>query len=57
VKYFIRRAPDFFDWNSGVFEFDAEDEVLQIDDKYRNAIASYDRALKINSDLENAWQL
>ncbi|NJR53251.1 MAG: tetratricopeptide repeat protein [Acaryochloris sp. CRU_2_0] len=28
LKYFIRRAPDFFDWNSGVFEFPMEREWL-----------------------------
>jgi tetratricopeptide (TPR) repeat protein len=24
VQYFIRRAPDFFDWNSGLFEFSSD---------------------------------
>jgi tetratricopeptide (TPR) repeat protein len=28
-KYFIHRAPDFFDWRSGVFEFPTKQEVLE----------------------------
>jgi tetratricopeptide (TPR) repeat protein len=27
IKYFIRRAPDFFDWGSGVFEFPVGTEL------------------------------
>ncbi|WP_152540436.1 tetratricopeptide repeat protein, partial [Aphanizomenon flos-aquae] len=37
VKYFIRRAPDFYDWRSGTFEFSTDRdilaEVLQVIDK------------------------
>ena len=29
LKYFIRRAPDFFDWRSGVFEFPTEREIVE----------------------------
>ncbi len=29
LKYFIRRAPDFFDWRSGVFEFPTSSEFVQ----------------------------
>jgi len=29
LKYFIRRAPDFFDWRSGVFKFSMDAELLQ----------------------------
>jgi tetratricopeptide (TPR) repeat protein len=29
LKYLIRRAPDFFDWRSGVFELPTEPEVLE----------------------------
>jgi hypothetical protein len=29
LKYLIRRAPDFFDWGSGVFEFPMESEHLK----------------------------
>jgi tetratricopeptide (TPR) repeat protein len=28
LKYLIRRAPDFFDWNSGVLEFPMKQELL-----------------------------
>ncbi|MEM9542997.1 MAG: hypothetical protein AAGA60_26335, partial [Cyanobacteria bacterium P01_E01_bin.42] len=28
-KYFIRRAPDFFDWHSGIFEFNTDIEQLE----------------------------
>jgi tetratricopeptide (TPR) repeat protein len=28
LRYFVRRAPDFFDWRSGVFEFPAEESLL-----------------------------
>jgi tetratricopeptide (TPR) repeat protein len=31
IRYMIRRAPDFFDWRSGVFEF--KDEMLAISQK------------------------
>lgn len=30
LKYFIRRAPDFFDWRSGVFEFLTDSDKFQI---------------------------
>ena len=29
LKYFIHRAPDFFDWRSSVFEFPTEPEILE----------------------------
>ncbi len=29
IKYFIHRAPDFFDWRSSVFEFPTEPEILE----------------------------
>jgi len=28
IKYFIRRAPDFFDWGTGVFKFPLDSETL-----------------------------
>ena len=31
LKYFIHRAPDFFDWRSGVFEFGQEKVSVTID--------------------------
>ena len=29
LKYFTRRAPDFFDWRSGVWEFGTDSQLLQ----------------------------
>ena len=29
MKYLIRRAPDFFDWRSGLFEFPSDSELLE----------------------------
>ncbi|BCL33822.1 tetratricopeptide repeat protein [Nostoc sp. MS1] len=29
IKYFIQRAPDFFDWRSGLFEFPVDAETLE----------------------------
>ena len=29
LKYFIRRAPDFFDWRSGVWEFGTDSQIIQ----------------------------
>ncbi|MCP4697403.1 MAG: hypothetical protein GY862_11205, partial [Gammaproteobacteria bacterium] len=29
LRYFILRAPDFFDWHSGVFEFSTEQGILE----------------------------
>ncbi len=29
IKYFIQRAPDFFDWRSGLFEFPTNQETLE----------------------------
>ncbi|BAY65498.1 tetratricopeptide TPR_2 [Calothrix brevissima NIES-22] len=46
IKYFIQRAPDFFDWRSGLFEFPIDAETLKQEssriiqdgdyEKYRN---------------------
>ncbi|MBD2474634.1 tetratricopeptide repeat protein [Anabaena sp. FACHB-83] len=29
IKYFIQRAPDFFDWRSGLFEFPMDSDTLE----------------------------
>jgi tetratricopeptide (TPR) repeat protein len=29
IKYFIQRAPDFFDWRSGIFEFPIDPQTLE----------------------------
>ncbi|MCL1466759.1 tetratricopeptide repeat protein [Argonema galeatum] len=56
LKYFIRRAPDFFDWRSGVFEFPTDGELLEKEsvriiqegdyEKYRN-LTPQERSQKI----------
>jgi tetratricopeptide (TPR) repeat protein len=111
LKYFIRRAPDFFDWRSGVFEFPTDREIVESEARriifegdyekylsltpqernqkiveieqllkednqipsnsadllfelgnlllaakeYQAAIASYDQALKLNPNKDEAW--
>jgi tetratricopeptide (TPR) repeat protein len=39
LKYFIRRAPDFFDWRSGVYEFAMEQKLWQSESEH----ASFER--------------
>ncbi len=29
IKYFLRRAPDFYDWRSGSFEFSPDPEIIE----------------------------
>jgi len=41
LRYFIRRAPDFFDWRSGIYEFPLDqdtlsNEIYRIIHQYRN---------------------
>ncbi|MEH1830092.1 MAG: tetratricopeptide repeat protein [Nostoc sp.] len=111
IKYFIQRAPDFFDWRSGLFEFPIDSETLEQESSriiqdgdyekylaltpegrtqeilriqeliaedhqiptrqynllinlgklqsagqdYKEAIASYDKALSIKPDDQQAW--
>jgi tetratricopeptide (TPR) repeat protein len=36
IRYFVRRAPDFYDWNSGLFEIagqEGQEEILSTPDK------------------------
>ena len=68
IKYFIRRAPDFFDWGAGVFEFPTRPEILKREfeqifqeqdyKKYRNlSQKERDRKiLEIQSRLEEQYQ-
>jgi tetratricopeptide (TPR) repeat protein len=42
LKYLIRRAPDFFDWRSGVFEF--------IEDQYKMNFGKYEEYLTLTSE-------
>lgn len=47
LKYFIHRAPDFFDWRSGVFELNQEKFSVTIDIK-----ADLHEQLKIRANVE-----
>jgi tetratricopeptide (TPR) repeat protein len=68
IKYFIRRAPDFFDWSTGVFEFPTDSEILEqevqrlVEKKgYREYIKltqeeRNQQILRIQSFLEESYQ-
>jgi tetratricopeptide (TPR) repeat protein len=43
LRYFIRRAPDFFDWRSGVFDFPTDLDTLE---------KEVNRLVHLESDLE-----
>ena len=47
LKYFIHRAPDFFDWRSGVFELNQEKFSVTIDIK-----SDLHEQLKIRANVE-----
>ena len=47
LRYFIRRAPDFFDWRSGLYEFPTDKDTLE-EEVYRIAY--------LDSDLEKYKQ-
>ncbi|WP_287128148.1 tetratricopeptide repeat protein [Candidatus Cyanaurora vandensis] len=67
-KYFTRRAPDFFDWRLGIFEFKEDNsfelipqrttlsgDSLLLLERYEEAISSYDQAIKYKPDKHEAW--
>ncbi|MGK7885883.1 MAG: tetratricopeptide repeat protein [Crocosphaera sp.] len=47
LRYFIRRAPDFFDWRSGLYEFPTDKDTLE-EEAYR--------IVYLDSDLEKYKQ-
>jgi tetratricopeptide (TPR) repeat protein len=49
LKYFIRRAPDFFDWRSGVLEFPTSSELVQQETIRIIAEGDYEEYLKLTS--------
>ncbi len=65
VKYIIRRAPDFYDWSAGVFEFTTEADIQKEDlaqykrvgfqyrrqKQYDQAIEVYQQALLISREM------
>ncbi len=50
LKYFMLRAPDFFEWRSGVYKFPMEEEVLE--DQLRPLFAFP----KSSGELNAVWQ-
>jgi tetratricopeptide (TPR) repeat protein len=47
LKYLIRRAPDFFDWRSGVSEFKADPEITASESFRILAEANYEKYLTL----------
>lgn len=43
IKYLTRRAPDFFDWRSGVFELPSDRELVERESRRLLAYSSYSR--------------
>lgn len=52
IKYFINRAPDFFDWRSGMFEFHKSWEILQ-QESHIFLEKTQDQYLELNSTQRN----
>jgi tetratricopeptide (TPR) repeat protein/DNA-binding CsgD family transcriptional regulator len=48
INYFIHRAPDFFDWRSGVFELPTTPEVLEKESNRLLVEGDYEEYLKFN---------
>jgi tetratricopeptide (TPR) repeat protein len=53
LKYFIRRAPDFFDWRSGVLEFAASPESVQQESSLIVLEGDYEKYLSLTSQQRN----
>ncbi|MBW4448065.1 MAG: tetratricopeptide repeat protein [Spirirestis rafaelensis WJT71-NPBG6] len=47
IKYFIQRAPDFFDWRSGLFEFPIDSETLEQESSRIMQDGDYEKYLKL----------
>ena len=45
MKYLIRRAPDFFDWRSGLFEFPSDSDILE--QESLRLLGTYDECLTL----------
>ncbi|MFQ4143220.1 tetratricopeptide repeat protein [Chlorogloeopsis sp. ULAP02] len=50
IKYFIQRAPDFFDWRSGVFEFPIDLETLKQESSRILLEADYEKYLALTPE-------
>ena len=49
-RYLIRRAPDFFDWRSGIFEFPRDREAIEADSS-RLLAEGYEDYLSLTSEV------
>ena len=50
INYFIHRAPDFFDWRSGVFELPTTPEVVEQESNRLLLTADYKEYLKLSPE-------
>ncbi|MEH1892068.1 MAG: tetratricopeptide repeat protein [Nostoc sp.] len=50
INYFIHRAPDFFDWRSGVFELPTTPEVVEQESNRLLLEADYEEYLKLSPE-------
>ncbi|MEH2328742.1 tetratricopeptide repeat protein [Nostoc sp.] len=50
INYFIHRAPDFFDWRSGVFELPTTPELVEEESNRLLLEADYEEYLKLSTE-------
>ncbi|MEA5614970.1 tetratricopeptide repeat protein, partial [Nodularia spumigena] len=53
IKYFIQRAPDFFDWRSGLFEFAIDPEILEQESLRHSLAEDYEKLLQLTPEQRN----
>ncbi|MCC2691410.1 tetratricopeptide repeat protein, partial [Nodularia sp. LEGE 04288] len=53
IKYFIQRAPDFFDWRSGLFEFPIDPEILEQESLRHSLAEDYEKLLQLTPEQRN----
>jgi tetratricopeptide (TPR) repeat protein len=50
IDYFIRRAPDFYDWKSGIYQFETDVEDLRIQVKKVFGSENYEQYFDLNNE-------
>jgi tetratricopeptide (TPR) repeat protein len=53
IKYFIQRAPDFFDWRSGLFEFAIDPKILEQESLRHSLVEDYKKLLQLTPEERN----
>ncbi|MGJ5634295.1 tetratricopeptide repeat protein, partial [Nostoc sp. CALU 1950] len=53
IKYFIQRAPDFFDWRSGMFEFPIDPETLKQETSRIFPAGDYEKYTTLTAEERN----